>query len=219
MPALDKVDTPNLDNFLSEWGMQMNDGYIFETSSDCLVSSSSPYAFIVENTDYYVDGLKNANIPVVVIQAQNIEITDENTAHALLQTSTKSGVIPYEPADDWDYQDAISGEPLYAAAEGVKTNTNESESRVVVFGSCTMFASDVMSYNSYNNSAYFINLVNTAVGKDDAGITIESKSMENEELGITSSSAVVIAFIIFVVAIPLIVVIIGIVMWVRRRHK
>ena len=40
----------------------------------------------------------------------------------------------------------------------------------------SMFTSDIMSFNSFNNSGYFMNMINTLADKDDAGITIEGKS-------------------------------------------
>lgn len=38
--------------------MQVNPGYVYETSTDRLVSNSSPYIFTVDYTDYYTTGLK-----------------------------------------------------------------------------------------------------------------------------------------------------------------
>lgn len=219
IPTENPIDTPNLDNLLLEWGMKVNDGYVFETSTDRLISSSSNYVFTVNYTDYYTDGLKNPNIPVVSLYTRNIEITDESTAHGLLTTSTSSGVRPYDADESWDYKDAIEDRELNVAAEGVKTNTDEISSRIVVFGSYSMFAEQTMSYNSFNNSAFFMNMVNTVANRDEVGITIEGKSLESAELGITDASTKNILFVVFVVIVPVGVLVIGIVMWLRRRNK
>ena len=104
IPSADRVDTPNLDALLDEWGMQVNGGYVFETNSDYLISSRTNYAFMVEYTDYYKDNLKNSNIPVVTSDTHNIIINDENTAHALLTTSDGVGVFPYDADEDWNYE-------------------------------------------------------------------------------------------------------------------
>lgn len=52
IPTENNVDTPNIDSLLNEWGMQVNPGYVYETSTDRLVSNSSPYIFTVDYTDY-----------------------------------------------------------------------------------------------------------------------------------------------------------------------
>ncbi|MCD8026134.1 MAG: GldG family protein [Clostridiales bacterium] len=219
IPTADMPDTPNLDVLLDDWGMQVDTGYVFETSTDRLVSSSSAYSFIVDYTDYYTDNLKNSSIPVVVIDSHDIIITDDSVAHGLLTTSTGAGVLPIDADEDWDYQEAISGEELNIAAEGIKTNTDEETSNVIVFGSYSMFNSSVMSYNSFNNSAYLMNVINTLSDKDDNSITIESKSLDSGELGITDVSTQNVMFAVFVVIIPIGILVAGMVIWLRRRNR
>lgn len=219
IPTESPIDTPNLDNLLAEWGMQVNDGYVFETDTDRLVSSSSNYVFTINYTSYYTDGLKNPNIPVVSLYTRDITVTDDSIAHGLLTTSTSAGVQPYDADSEWDYHDAIADAELNIGAEGVKTNSDEVSSRVIVFGSYSMFTEQIMSYNSYNNSAYFMNMVNTVADRDEVGITIEAKSLESGELGITDATTKNVLFVVFVVVIPICVLATGIFIWLRRRNK
>lgn len=219
VPTADMPSTPNLDELLNEWGMSVDRDYVFETSNDHLVSSRSPYAFLVDYTDYYTEGLKNAGIPVVVSDTHAVNVTDESKAHAILNTSEKAGIYPLDAEEDWDYNDAIKGEPISVAAEGIKSNTDETESKLVVFGSYVMFNSNIMSFNSYNNSSYLMNLINTVSGKDDTGITIETKTMESTELGVADVATRSVIMVIFVIVIPIAVIVIGLVLWIRRRNK
>lgn len=212
-------DTPNLDAFLDEWGMSIDKGFVFETSSDYLISNSTMFSFITDYNGYYTDGLKNNSIPVVSTEAHAIKINDENSAHALLLTSDKGGIYPIDADENWDYNDAMTGEPVAVAAEGTKTNTNEKSSNVMVFGSYLMFDSSIMQYNSFNNSAYLLSIFNTLSEKGDNSIVIESKSLTSSELGVTEVSTKDAVMIIFVIAVPLIVIIIGLVLWLRRRNK
>lgn len=219
VPSIEKADTPNLDALLDSWGMQIDDGYVFETNTDYLVSSSTPFAFFTNYGDYYTENLKNSKIPVVISESHNIIIKDTETAHPLLTTSDKAGIQPYDFDKDWDYKEALKGEPLNVAAEGVKTNNNEKSSRVVVLGSYMMLDKTIMSFNSYNNSAYFMNIVNTIADKADAGITIETKSLESAELGVTDVTTQNVMIAIFVFILPGAVLVAGLVMWLRRRNR
>ena len=219
VPTENNIETPNLDSLLNEWGMQVNQGYVYETSTNRLVSNSSPYIFTVDYTDYYKTGLKNPNIPVVTLFARSVSLTDTSVSHALLTTSEASGIYPVDADESWSYQDGVKGEALNIAAEGVKSNTDNSSSRVIVFGSFSMFTSDIMAYNSFNNSGYFMNMINTLADKDDAGITIEGKSMEDAELGITDATTKNAMFVVFVILVPVAVLVTGIVMWLRRRNR
>lgn len=219
IPTADMGEMPNLDDFLKEWGLSIDRGYVFETNESTLVSANSPYAFTVTYGDYYTDNLKNSKIPVVVSEAHPINITDENTAHALLTTSDKAGVLPIDADKDWDYKDAVTGNGENVAAEGVMTNEDNGSSRVIVFGSYIMFSDSIMQYNSFNNSAYFMNVVNTIADKDDVGITIESKSIDNTELGVTDVATQNAMLIIFVIVIPIAILVAGFVLWLRRRNR
>lgn len=219
VPTADMGEMPNLDDFLKEWGMSIDRGYVFETDETALVNANSPYAFTVSYGDYYKDNLKNSKIPVVVSESHAVDITDENTAHALLKTTNKAGVLPIDADKSWDYKDAITGNGENVAAEGVMTNEDKKSSRVVVFGSYVMFSDTIMQYNSFNNSAYFMNVINTIADKEDVGITIESKSIDNTELGITDVATQNTMLIVFVIVIPIAILVAGFVFWLRRRNR
>lgn len=219
IPSAENVETPNIDALLDEWGMEVNEGYVYETNTDSLLIGGSIYDFTAAYTDYYVEGLKNSEIPVVVSGTHDIIIKDSSLAHGILTTSDMAGVQPYEPEEGWDYQDAVTGEALNIAAEGIMTNSEEVSSNVIVFGSYYMLTEDIMSYNSFNNSAYFMNIMNTIADKDDTTITIESKSLDSAELGVTDVTTTNIMLVIFVIVIPISILVIGIVMWMRRRNK
>ena len=137
----------------------------------------------------------------------------------MLTTSTKAGVYPYDADDNWNYNDAISGEALNVAAEGVKTNSDDISSNVIVFGSYMMFTKNFMEINSFNNSAYLMNIVNTLADKDDVGITIESKSLDSAELGVTEVAPGLVVLIIFAFVVPIGILVAGIIVWVRRRNR
>ena len=219
VPTADMGEMPNLDDFLKEWGMSIDRGYVFETDETALVNASSPYAFTVSYGDYYKDNLKNSKIPVVVSESHAVNITDENTAHALLKTTNKAGVLPIDADKSWDYKDAITGNGENVAAEGVMTNEDKKSSRVVVFGSYVMFSDTIMQYNSFNNSAYFMNVINTIADKEDVGITIESKSIDTTELGITDVATQNTMLVVFVIVIPIAILVAGFVFWLRRRNR
>lgn len=218
VPSSQNTNTPNLNAFLEEWKLTLTDGFVFETSQDHLLNGVSEFAFITDYTDYYKENLKNPDIPVVTLQSREIKINDESAAHSLLNSTDKAGIMPFNPPEGWEYKDGLTGKAVCVAAESVKTG-NENESRVIVFGSDNMFAANFMSINSFNNSAYLINIFNTVADKGDESVTIESKSLKNSELGITDASTSAVMLVVFVIAIPLLVLMIGLVVWIRRRNK
>ena len=217
IPAPENADTPNTESLIEEWGMKLTDGFVYETSEDHLLSSSDMFVFITDYNDYYTDGLKNKEIPVMVYQTRGIEITDENTAHGLLNASDRAGIFPLDADDSFKPEDGITGKNIAVAAEGVKSGSG-AESRLIIFGSDRMFSSDFMTMNSLNNADFFMSVLNTVSDKSDESVTITGKKLENNELGVTDITTTGAMNIIFIGVIPVAILVIGIVVWLRRRH-
>ena len=189
----------------------------YETSEDHLLSSSDMFVFITDYNEYYTDGLKNKDIPVMVYQTRGIEITDENTSHALLNASDRAGIFPTDADDSFKPEDGITGKKIAVAAESVKSSA-DAESRLIIYGSDRMFSSDFMTMNSLNNADFFMSVLNTVSDKSDESVTITGKKLDNTELGVTDVNTTGAMSIIFIGVIPIAILITGIIVWLRRRH-
>lgn len=222
IPTDSDVDTPNLDSLLAEYGMEVGDGISYCLSSSYYVNS--PYIFLTDYvSDIYTADLKNSTIPTIVGYSRDIDITDEDTAVALLDVETSVGVIPFDAdtseIESTDDLEKYSKESINLAAVGTKTNEDEESSNVAVFASRYMFSSEYLSTSSYNNGNYIVNFCNTVTDRGDLGITITSAEMNSSELGITNASTIIVMGVIFVGVIPVAVLIIGLVMFIRRRLR
>ena len=104
-------------------------------------------------------------------------------------------------------------------AGAIDKKSGDSESRLIVFGSDRMFASTFMKLNSVNNAEFIMSIFNTLSEKEDESVTITGKSLDNAELGVTDLNTSNAMVIIFEVALPVLILITGIVVWLRRRNK
>lgn len=211
---------PNIDTLLEEWGMAVSQNLIFETDPTYMTNSPYPNLMSIFNYDEqeFSGGLKDTSIPVVMMYSMPVELID-TSATSLLSSSENAVLMPLDADENWDYNDE---EPQKLCGAAISTQGNEDntkKSNVIVFGSYTALSESAFGVSSFNNSAYFINLFNTISHRDDVSITIEGKALENTELGITSLSTATVLGIIFFLIIPVMVIALGVVMWVRRRHK
>ena len=71
--------------------------------------------------------------------------------------------------------------------------------------------------SALNNGEYVVQLLNSLTGKEE-GVTIVGKQLGTETLGINENQANIIGGF-FQFGLPVIVVIIGVTVWVRRRNK
>ena len=217
-PTVGEQKTPNIDALLSDWGMEMKKGVVYDTDLNHNLNNAPFYTFIVDYTDYYKENLKNSTVPVLNEYATGITIKDTNTAHALLQTTDKAGILPLDAKEDFDFAANVTGETIAIAAEGQKAGT-EAYSNVVVFSSKAMLLSGELSYASFNNAAYFMNMLNTITEKEDNTVVIEGKSLENATLGAPGAETSNAVMIVFMIVLPALILILGIVLWIRRRNR
>lgn len=214
------AETPNIDTLLEEWGMAINKSWIFETDAQYMTNSMYPNLISIYNYDSteFSSNIRDTSVPVVMMYCMPIDFIDPNIT-SLLSSSTSAVEMPLDADEKWDYNDEEPKELVGAAISTSGNEDNTKSSNVVVFGSYSAFSESALSATNFNNSAYIINLFNTIAQRDDATITVEGKALNTNELGITSTFTVTMLSIVFRYLIPIAVVVVGIVMWLRRRHK
>lgn len=214
------IESPNLDALLEEWGMKMAEGVVAETDSSKLPYSQDYYTSILDysNTEY-TEGLKDSTLSLIGGEIVPVEITNENTATTLLQTSTSAKLRLFSTANDENFDFAnVESQQYNAAAVGTKTSGDETSSNVVVFGSNLVFNSYAIKLPTYNNGSYIVNMFNKLTDNTDEGITIDGKDLEEPSLGITTDQ-INLWTIVCMGVIPVIIIIVAIVIWVRRRNR
>lgn len=215
IPINDKVKTPNIDALLKKYGMKVSGGLAYCTSSKYYIGDY--YTFITDyNNETYTKGLKNADVPVVVRDSRDVEIVNKDTASPLLSVEDGAGMVPFDSGEDAKADDYLKKDGINAAAIGTISGEDDKKSNVVVFGSPIMFLSNYME-TSYNNANYIVNICNTITNRGDLGITISSAKYDSGELGTVTAETIFMVGIIFIGAIPVIVLLIGLVIFIRRR--
>lgn len=216
-------DYPNLNALLADYGMEMRYGYIYENNNSYLIPGADHYLSIYDYGEdtTYTDGLRNSSIPVVMMLTMPVTITDTTMATPLLLSSEDSFFFPLDLSEEEAESFNPNTEKLNGAAIGVHNDgTDEGKnSSVVVIGSYEALRSNYLSISSYNNAAYFVNLFNTLSDRDDVSIVIEGKDPSANELGVTSLDAIAFPSILVRFVIPIAILVVGLIIWIRRRHR
>lgn len=218
----DLSEYPNLNALIGDYGMALRYGYIYENDNTKLVPGYNHYISVFDYADdAYTAGLRNTDIPVVMSLTLPVTITDTDTAAALLNSSDKAFFFPKDLSEDDAADFDPSPEVLCGAAIGTKNDGTEDglSSTVTVIGSYDAVTENYLKINSYNNAAYFVNLFNTLSQKDDQSIIIEGKDPSAAELGVSSAADIAFASVLVRFILPAAVLIAGLVIWIRRRHR
>ena len=209
-------EAPNLNAFLERHNIKIKDGLVYETNMKNVVSNT--FEAINEYVDKdYKNELKNQEIPVLMPYCKPLEATDAENVKTLLQFSKTSGILPKGASKYFDFSKNVSGPIPSVLISSIKTES-EKDSNLAVVGSYAALLQDYLSSNALNNSAYFINMINKMTNREDVGITIESKSLGGNELGISKAVADTIG-ILMAIILPIAILIIGIVVFFKRKNK
>lgn len=200
---------------LEEYNIRINNDIIRENSSEYRVSGEGSQMFVafpaVENAIKELDSLY-----LLVNGSRSLDILN----NAKENMSTQSILYSSTTA----YSETISGKK---SPEGAKTigaatilNRGLTTTNLLVLGNST-FVSDNLTqgYPTYtvNSNKAFLQYVNWLLGKKTENM-VYPKIVENNTLELTEAQAKTIE-IIFVIILPILIFLLGVVIWFRRRHK
>lgn len=226
-------EMPNFQEVLDEYGISISEGVMLEQDADKMLYST-PSAIIVTVSPYTsVTSAANMNMNACFMTAGRIDIADSEKLEELgieVETLATTGSNSFYRTDysiesssktdaDEDAGNATVGALLK------KTIDEETTSELIVYSN-NIFITNLQiaiseqyySYalDFYNNEDLAMNSIAYLTGRDNM-ITIR-KDVEQSTYTVTQEQNTIILCIIF--AIPVIIIIIGIIIWqVRRRKK
>lgn len=224
--AANQPKLPNMEAFLSEWGIVVEDATLYETNYN-RIYNYSPYYSIVDfvNTEIYENTSSYLLMPNARIIDTAYAERDSRTVEVLLKFGSTAKALPNDADENFD----IANAETYAFPALIKStlqkasgNTNAAngamlESHVVVSSSAMSCESSLLSGSTFVNGKYYIALLNSLMGREST-FSVTAKTLDNTTLTLTNFQILFIGAV-FAIIIPLVLLVLGIVVWLRRRHK
>ena len=220
-------DTPNLDEFLSEYGLSVGKGVICESDSGKYYNS--PCVTVASDvSDNFTQDVSTENPAILSALCRPVNtLFDEQdmvSTDAYLKSSDSAytaNVDISQTTGQVNIGDAlVKGQQNYMAVGSKAKFTDDNKtlfSYVIAVGSEGMLSDTYLQYSQYQNSEYFISVINGLTGKT-AGITITPKTITGNVFDITQQQKTVLKWT-FCLGVPVVVLIVGIVIWARRKNK
>ena len=215
---IQKTRFPNFDDLMSTFGIKIDQSVILEGDSTHLYQSA---AYLVPDMDSQeiVNPMVSAKLPVLFPLAQPIQQLKVKKAslkiEPLLTTTAKSwGKKNLTSASTEKETGDIDG-PFDVAVAITDTQT-AGTAKIVIFSSSGFLNSQISTVTNGGNLDLFMNSMNWVQDLKE-NISITPKDLTSEGLKITQAQTLGYAAMV-VIVIPAIVMIAGIVVWVRRRH-
>ncbi len=214
---------PNIETFLAEWGLRIHLGSVFETD-ETKVYNYQPFYAVAEYVDYtYADMLLTQNKPLLMPLCRPISALFTSkvdyTTKVLTQFSKTSGIRPDDADENFTAEMATQRGPFSAwmiSTHSVRSGEEIKKSNVVLSGSTAMLDTYAMDNASFANAQYLINLFNDLAGREDV-IQVTPKTITGNSLNLTQSTVDIIGSV-FVFVLPPALLVLGLIVWLRRRH-
>ena len=221
------ANAPYLTNFysyLSEWGFEIEEGIVYETDENNHMTGD-PITLGSYNTGDDKD-LSNMqmcitgyNVPVTLAFAEEGDMT----ATSIIATPESAVVAPKDATSNWSGAADAEQNAYSTVAETVKKDYDDDDnllqSRVAVFSSAYFLGSDFNETASVSNKELTLSLTERAAGADNSGISFVSKEITNESFyeSVTEGEANMVRAI-FMYILPVLIIALGIVIFVKRRN-
>jgi hypothetical protein len=223
--STDQPALPNLEAFLDEWGIAVDSGVAFETDMARMLGNSVYISFVDYGEEGFAKNTAGQGLYPVIPQSRPLRQVYEaeryRSVSTLLKMSPLSGIRPGETGPDWSPgpKDIQGNVPVLLLSRSVRNGLSGDieQAHVLVCGSVFALESSILGSPNIANSAYFLDLTGSLTGREIT-VRIEDKTIGFSQLGITIEKLIIIA-VIFMLLLPLGVLVTGIVLWLRRRHK
>lgn len=214
-------EMPNFDSFLEEWGVKVNRALVAETDSSRMALGSPAYVLvdhedeILENDYGYLISPSGCGIELL------FESNSDISTHALWTTSD-TACLATEDMTEADLADAPKASQVVASLSYTTVKVGDVNTRrsVVVFGSSVGFTDSFINATAFDNSTYITDLLKGMTGTDGSQVSVVTEQVQTNVRDVTASQSTVVfwGLIVFTVGLPLAILIVGLVIFLKRRH-
>lgn len=232
-PNLGQIKTPNFNKILEEYGVSVSESYILEGDTNKMVSGAP--SFVISTINSSSEIAKNISMglnvcmmnPAKLILESDDKLAEKNVTVEVLATVSEKAFYrkdtKIESTSRVNTDEDASGATV--AAMLTKENSENKTSKMIIFAN-TAFSTNVQipinnSYymyalDYYNNKDILLNTVSYLTERED-NITIRKTGETVTTYELTEGQTRLILGIIF--TIPVLIIIVGIVVWMLRRRK
>ncbi|CDZ23382.1 putative membrane protein [[Clostridium] cellulosi] len=204
---------PKLEEYIAEWGVKVEKGAIYDSTN----SFNNAFDPIASDVDSEITGIPSTtNIGTDVRISKPLTILYEQKNERKVKSIIKTGDSSKLLADiTKSAADSDKDGPFTAMALSTWTS-GSNKSNMVISGSFQILDSDVLNSTNKNNKNLILGMTNKLLGKQTS-ISVPSKYNSSSSLSLTIGQRYL-TWILLVVIIPVAILLIGFVKWLRRRH-
>lgn len=206
---------PNVEALLKNWGIAYGAGLLTETADTYAETPTNLYSYNARSAyTEAINGISNYYISDANRPMEATEPSDENkTVTTLLQTSETTVA---KTADSTSEPRAFA--TALAAAETAADG--KAESHVLAFASVDFITTSYNNYQNVGNIALVAEGLNYAVGRASTNVDITAKTLDSYAFASPASpQSTVFVYVIFIFLLPLSLLCLGVVLFIKRKNR
>lgn len=210
-----------LDGYLAEWGLKLDYDYVIEGDDSKALSAGNGLPVPAPQLSDHAINKKIAESDSVFVSPASMSVSKIKSANSatvseLLTTSDKSyGKVNLE-SNSIEKEDGDIDGPLSVAS--ISEKTGDKTSSVVVIGSLSALESNgILSEGAYLNGDFVLNTVNYLCGSNE-DLGIRAKQVSAEQMTMTEQQ-IAVCMLVLQIIVPIVIILIGLFVWLKRRNK
>lgn len=215
------VSLPNLETYLKYWGISVNGDLIYEYDETDSYEQSGLW-FFAENENHAVTDNVKGRILASNARSLNFTPTGDIDAAVLLSSSEKAVSVP-QNKEQLTKEDVNNGPfNIGYVLERPLDGSYEKTSKLIVTSTPGVWgvdsAIDVMSESRFGNRQFVSNAISYASGKAVQSVAVPKKSSSENIMTISNAQGSLFT-VALCILLPVLVLLCGIFVWLKRRNK
>ncbi len=212
------VPLPRFDSYLAEWGVIPNYDLVLEKDESRIMQS--PVIMIPNTANHEINNtIISQKLPLIFYGSSSFNMIDSNTQRAtvtpIITTTAKAIGKKNIESQSMDLEEGDLTGPLSLAM--ISEKTNPKTSRLMVIGSHTALELPEEMTGSKANMSFVTGAI-TWLTNNQTNLRIAPKVITEGKITKLTNTTVTIMYYGLVIIMPLIILIAGLVIWLRRRY-
>ncbi len=214
-----QIELPNFDAFLEEWGVKVADGVVLESDTGNMIVNDASYLYAYANSD-----ILTGSYPYLIVPYSSpIELLFETSGDIVTSSLLESSDSSYITLDNTvaeSPETSIHTVASLSQRTEVDSSGAVATANVVVWGSSEYFFPDFVGTSTFANPLVLTDLFKQITDTGDDMLSISTMPVQTNVIDIVATTNVVnvLGIGVFMVGLPLAILIVGMVVFIRRRH-
>lgn len=209
---------PVLGEFLEEWGVRLESGIVVETDTNRVVLNSL-MNILGDATDAYLSDGSYGQIYSAYTSPLSVlfDYNDDVSVYKLWQSSETAAVATGEE----ETVDGLMQEQQTLAtlsSKSVKKGDLNLTENVVVFGSSLAFIDGYVNNDIFGNKQYLMDFMSNMTGMEVSSVYIPDIQTNAIDVATSAGTLFTLLFVVFTVVVPVVLLVAGLVIFLRRRY-